>query len=267
MTSFHDGDGNPEFMDRSQEAVNSTSIGSVDSQSSSTLEENESIFDLAEFLQRGILERCSTTGGPAKNLGVCFENLTVKGIVSSKSQVRTVPSAVFGTFGPDLYRIITGMLPFLRAEPGSTRDLIQNFTGSVRAGEMMLVLGRPGAGCSTFLKSIANNRAEFAAIHGDVLYGLLSADQQEKHYRGEVVYNEEDDRHFPTLTVSQTLQLALLSKTRKRDRWSIPTVLESFLELLKMPHVKDTVVGNEFLRGTQYSLISYMQQVNKGGVM
>jgi hypothetical protein len=217
--------------------------------SSTTEEEKDAAFDLADFLQRGILERRSTTGGPSKKLGVCFENFTVKGTMSSNSKVRTVPTAVLGTFGPDLYHIISDMIPALRIGSVPIRDLIHSFTGTVNAGEMMLVLGRPGAGCSTFLKSIANDRGGYAAVEGNVHYGQLSAEQQRKHYSGEVVYNEEDDRHFPTLTVSQTLKLALLNKTRKRDRWSIPTVLASFLEVLRMPHVKDTVVGNEFVRG------------------
>ncbi|KAJ5764734.1 ABC-2 type transporter-domain-containing protein [Penicillium odoratum] len=217
--------------------------------SSTTEEENDAAFDLAEFLQQGILERRSTAGGAAKGLGACFENLTVKGTTSSSSQVRTVPTAILGTFGPDLYHIVTDMIPALRIGSSLTRDLIHDISGTVNAGEMMLVLGRPGAGCSTFLKSIANDRASYAAVQGEVHYGLLSAEQQGKYYRGEVVYNEEDDCHFPTLTVSQTLQFALENKTRKRDRWSIPTILGSFLELLGMPHVKETVVGNEFVRG------------------
>jgi ATPase subunit of ABC transporter with duplicated ATPase domains len=33
------------------------------------------------------------------------------------------------------------------------------------------VLGRPGAGCSTFLKAIANDRGAFAGVNGEVSYG------------------------------------------------------------------------------------------------
>lgn len=61
---------------------------------------------------------------------------------------------------------------------------------------MMLVLGRPGSGCSTFLKAVSNKRTGFAAVHGEVSYGGISAEEQLKHYRGEVNYNEEDDQHF-----------------------------------------------------------------------
>ena len=34
-------------------------------------------------------------------------------------------------------------------------DILRNFDGIVRTGEMLVVLGPPGSGCSTFLKTIA----------------------------------------------------------------------------------------------------------------
>ena len=56
---------------------------------------------------------------------------------------------------------------------------------------MCLVLGCPGSGCTTFLKAIANQRSEYAAIHGDIRYAGIDAETMAKHYKGEVVYNEE----------------------------------------------------------------------------
>ena len=56
---------------------------------------------------------------------------------------------------------------------------------------MCLVLGCPGSGCTTFLKAIANQRADYARIVGDVRYAGIDAHDMEKYYKGEVVYNEE----------------------------------------------------------------------------
>jgi len=61
----------------------------------------------------------------------------------------------------------------------------------LKPGEMCLVLGYPGAGCTTFLKTIANNREDYAFVGGEVLYAGISAAEMIKHYKGEVVYNEE----------------------------------------------------------------------------
>ncbi|KAL2785477.1 ABC-2 type transporter-domain-containing protein [Aspergillus keveii] len=213
-------------------------------------EEEFGSFDLTDFLMGGHLERRTTAGDPAKKVGVVFKNLTVKGVQTGASFVRSLPDAVMGTFGPDLYNIVCRFVPQLRfGKQPPVRDLIHDFTGSVREGEMMLVLGRPGAGCSTFLKAIANDRGAFAAVEGEVSYGGLSAAEQDKHFRGEVNYNQEDDQHFPNLTVWQTLKFSLINKTKKHDKESIPVIIDALLKMFGISHTKNTVVGNEFVRG------------------
>ena len=63
---------------------------------------------------------------------------------------------------------------------------------------MCLVLGCPGSGCTSFLKTIANDRASYAAISGDVRYAGIDHVEMKKHYKGEVVYNQEGKRlHSP----------------------------------------------------------------------
>ena len=61
---------------------------------------------------------------------------------------------------------------------------------------MCLVLGCPGAGCTTFLKTIANQREGYAKVSGDVLYAGITAEEMAKYYKGEVVYNQEGYRSF-----------------------------------------------------------------------
>ncbi|ODH49999.1 hypothetical protein GX48_03946 [Paracoccidioides brasiliensis] len=211
---------------------------------------DEDHFELGDFLGDGRLERRTIAGDPAKKIGVVFKNLTVEGVDSSSSFVKTLPDAVKGTFGPDLYHLLTRFIPALQfGRKPRTRSLIQNFTGALRGGEMMLVLGRPGAGCSTFLKAIANDRSSFTAVLGGVSYGGISAEEQHKHFRGEVNYNPEDDQHFPALTVEQTLRFSLMNKTRKRDKGTISVVVDGLLKMFAISHTKNTPVGNEFTHG------------------
>ena len=132
-------------------------------------------------------EKRDEAGESTKKVGVLFKDLTVKGVEMSSVSAKTLPQAIMGTFGPDLYRLTTRFIPILnfnRAPP--LRILTNDFTGVAKPGEMVLVLGRPGAGCSTFLKAIANKRDGFAAVTGDVSYGGISAEEQRKRYRGEV---------------------------------------------------------------------------------
>lgn len=222
-----------------------------DDSSSVGTEVDDEAFDLGDFLRGGLLERRTTAGDPAKKISVVFRNLSVQGAVSGASFVRTLPDAVLGTFGPDLYRLITNLVPRLqlaRSKP-PVRNLVHDFSGTLREGEMMLVLGRPGAGCTTFLKAIANDRDAFAGVSGHVEYGGIPAHQQRQRFRGEVVYNPENDQHFPSLTVGQTLRFSLLNKTRRKDRAGIPVIVDAFLKMFGITHTKNTLVGNEFVRG------------------
>lgn len=199
-------------------------------------------------MREGRFEKRSEEGSE-KRVGVVYRNLTVKGVGSTASLVRTVPDAVIGTFGPDLYRNITKLFPSLQFRKPPTRTLIHDFTGCVRDGEMMLVLGRPGAGCSTFLKAITNNRESFAAVEGEVSYGGIDAKRQQKMYRGEVNYNPEDDIHHATLNVWQTLTFALLNKTKKSGKEDIPVIATALMKIFGIGHTKYTLVGDEYIRG------------------
>ncbi|KAF2087829.1 ABC drug exporter AtrF [Saccharata proteae CBS 121410] len=230
-----------------EEAAPTESADSKESEKPSSEEEGE--FELEQFMREGHFEK-RVEGRSAKRVGVVWKNLTVKGVGSSTTFVRTLPDAIVGTFGPDLYHILSRFIPFLRfSKHQQTRDLVHDFSGVVRDGEMMIVLGRPGSGCSTFLKTIANERESFAAVEGDISYGGISAEKQKKQFRGEVNYNPEDDRHFASLTVWQTLKFSLLNKTKKREKYEIPVIVDALLKMFGITHTKHTVVGDEYTRG------------------
>ncbi|EAT88972.2 hypothetical protein SNOG_03767 [Parastagonospora nodorum SN15] len=197
--------------------------------------EKEDDFELGEFMKEGHFEK-RKDGESAKKVGVVYKNLTVKGVGSTASFVRTLPDAVLGTFGPDLYRIVSGWVPAIRlGQHKQTRTLIHDFSGVVKDGEMCLVLGRPGSGCSTFLKAIANNRESYASVEGDVSYGGISAEKQKKQFRGEMA----------NLNVWQTLSFALKNKTRKNEKGDIPIILDALLRIFGISHTKYTLVGDE----------------------
>lgn len=212
-------------------------------------EKDDDGFQLGDFIREGHFEK-RKEGRSTKKVGVVFKNLTVEGVGDTVQFVKTLPDAILGTFGPDLYRIFAKFLPFLRRLHGSKRrTLIHDFSGIVRDGEMLLVLGRPGSGCSTFLKAIANNRESYAAVNGEVTYGGIPAEKQKKLYRGEVAYNPEDDKHFASLTVWQTFIFALTTKTKKKAAQNIPVIAEALMKMFGITHTKHTLVGDEYVRG------------------
>jgi ABC-type multidrug transport system ATPase subunit len=182
-------------------------------------------------------------------LGVCFKDLTTWGGGETHAPVKTLKTAVWRTLtGQDIYEWTLGKV-LSKPKPQDGRPLIRNFSGVVRSGEMMLVLGRPGSGCSTFLKTIANHHSSYLGVTGSLDYSGLDPREISSKYRGEVAYVPEDDIHFPTLSVRQTLEFALQSKTPKRCRADIPRYLEMFARVFGLSHVLETLVGNEYIRG------------------
>jgi ATP-binding cassette subfamily G (WHITE) protein 2 (SNQ2) len=119
----------------------------------------------------------------------------------------------------------------------------------------LLVLGRPGAGCTSLLRMIANERNSFPNIEGDVHFG--SANHKEaRAFRQQMLFNSEEDVHFPNLTVAETLRFALRNKTSsdKRAHGSakdvhITDMKNEILENLGISHTENTFVGNEYVRG------------------
>ncbi|KAI0481005.1 ABC-2 type transporter [Xylariaceae sp. FL0804] len=190
-----------------------------------------------------------------RHSGVIFRNLTVKGIGLGASLQPTVGDFFLGL--PRFLKNLVTKGPKAAVAKPPVRELLSNFDGCVRPGEMLLVLGRPGAGCSTFLKTFCNQRAGFADVLGDVTYGGTDAQRMAKDFRGEVIYNPEDDLHYATLTVRRTLTFALRTRTpgqeSRMEGESREDYVREFLrvaaKLLWIEHTMDTKVGNEYVRG------------------
>ena len=98
----------------------------------------------------------------------------------------------------DLAKVIQPWKYFGIGLGGSKKTILRDLTGFCKDGEMLLVLGRPGAGCTTLLKVLANMRASYTKIEGEVSYGGIDPQTFADLYRGQVVYNEEEDQHYPT---------------------------------------------------------------------
>lgn len=214
----------------------------------STLSEDEQ-FDLEGALRTG-LDAEQQAGIRPKHIGVYWDQFTVKGMGGASNYVRTFPNAFVDFF--DIFTPIRNMLGM--GKKGTEVTLLDNFRGVCQPGEMVLVLGRPGSGCTTFLKSIANQRFGYTSITGDVLYGPYTAEEFNE-YRGEAVYNAEDDLHHATLTVEQTLGFALDTKTPKKLPAGLTkaqykkSVIDMILKMFNIEHTRHTVVGGPFVRG------------------
>jgi ATP-binding cassette, subfamily G (WHITE), member 2, PDR len=82
-----------------------------------------------------------------RSAGICFQNVNVHGFGQATDYQKDVANVWLDAAG--LVRKIFGL-----SKPRKI-DILRNFDGLVRKGEMLVVLGPPGSGCSTFLKTIA----------------------------------------------------------------------------------------------------------------
>ncbi|ELU44174.1 ABC transporter CDR4 [Rhizoctonia solani AG-1 IA] len=213
-----------------------------------TLVENgaeEEKFDFAERL-RTALDRMDEEGIKHRELGVGFVDLTVRGLGATAKYQETVLSML----SPVQWM---RNLNNLRHPP--VKDILNGFTGTVKSGEMLLVLGSPGSGCSTFLKVMANQRQGYHQVLGDVSYDGMRPDHLAKHYRGDVGYSPEDDTHFPSLSVKNTLTVAAKMRTPQNRVYNttraefIEGMVQTLATVFGLRHTFNTPVGNEAIRG------------------
>ncbi|KAJ4183507.1 hypothetical protein NW755_009542 [Fusarium falciforme] len=135
------------------------------------------------------------------------------------------------------------------------RTILNEVSGQVNPGEMLLVLGRPGSGCTSLLRVLSNHREAFQEVTGHTKYGNMDHNQAKK-YRQQIVFNTEDDIHFPTLTVNQTMKFALRNKVPRerpehveKKHHFVQDMRNHILDSLGIGHTQKTLVGNEFIRG------------------
>lgn len=221
-----------------------TPVSPSSGQSEDTIAADKEGFDLEKMIRKIIRRRDDDEVKPRK-LGVVFNDLLVRGVGTSSSYQPTLGS---------ILNPLTMLEEIKNARHPPLRDIISGFEGVVKPGEMLLVLGSPGAGCSTLLKTLANHRDEYHSIEGNVHYDSITPDELKRHFRGDVQYCPEDDIHFPTLTVQQTIDFAARTRTpRNRADHNRAQFREFLTDILTtvfgLRHAKKTPVGNAAVRG------------------
>lgn len=138
--------------------------------------------------------------------------------------------------------------------------ILQNFTGFVDSQEMALVLGKPGSGCSTFLRALAGQHKFFKDVSGEIKVAGTPLPDFLKRYKGQLTYSGEDDYHYPMLTVRQTLDFALRCRIGESDVPLLDTqgastaqlrtrIVDIVMRVLGLTKAADTIVGNAYVRG------------------
>lgn len=102
---------------------------------------------------------------------------------------------------------------------------------------------------------LANQRDTYHNVEGEVHYDSLTPREIATQYRGDVQYSPEDDVHFPTLTVEETIKFAAKTRTphtrvegQTRDDL-VEEITDVLITVFGLRHARKTLVGDARIRG------------------
>ncbi|KAL6707692.1 Multidrug resistance protein [Coniothyrium glycines] len=184
---------------------------------------------------------------PPRTAGVCFSNLNVHGFGADTDYQKSVGN---------VWLEVLGISKTLMGNKGRKIEILRNCDGIVEAGEMLVVLGPPGSGCSTFLKTLTGETHGFFVDPNSKLnYQGVSPKLMSQNYRGEAIYTAEVDVHFPMLTVGETLYFAAQARRPRHIPGGVSVKQyaehqrDVIMALYGISHTVNTRVGNDFIRG------------------
>ncbi|KAF1843407.1 ABC multidrug transporter-like protein [Cucurbitaria berberidis CBS 394.84] len=202
-------------------------------------------FDLPQFLKT-YRKQLENQGIELKQLSVVYKNLNVFGSGKALQLQKTVTDIFLAPFRAREY------LNFGKTD---RKQILHSFDGIIKTGEMCVVLGRPGSGCSTLLKALTGELHGLETDKSEIHYNGIPQQKMMKEFKGETVYNQEVDKHFPHLTVGQTLEFAAAVRTPSNRPMEASRqefarfVAKVVMAILGLSHTYNTKVGNDFVRG------------------
>ncbi|GME70519.1 unnamed protein product [Ambrosiozyma monospora] len=184
------------------------------------------------------------------SLGIAYRNLCCKGIASDADFQPTVANISY-KFVRDFYYNW-----FKSNDESRYFEILKPMDALIKPGTLTVVLGRPGAGCSTLLKTLAAQTYGFKVdSDSKINYDGLTPKEIHKHYRGDVVYCAETEAHIAQLTVGQTLEFAALLRTPQNRPIGVSReeyarhMTKVYMATYGLSHTVNTKVGDEFIRG------------------
>lgn len=161
---------------------------------------------------------------PKRVAGVAYRNLSAHGFGR--------PTDYQKTFGNYPLAVLNAFKKIIGKTQKTRIEILRDFDGLVKSGEMLVVVGRPGrqvmlsksretisadqcSGCSTLLKTLAGETDGFFVAQESLInYQGIPKETMHRDFRGECLYQAEVDEHFPQLTVGQTLDFAARATVR-----------------------------------------------------
>ncbi|KAE9032021.1 ABC transporter G family member 38 [Phytophthora rubi] len=196
-----------------------------------------------------------------QNLSVTA-NVAVTGEITAKSELPTV----FNTIKRSLAK-------FAWNKRVVQKEIIKNVSGVLKPGTITLLLGQPGSGKTSLMRVLAGQfpKSGNVKIEGDVTYNGVPREEIIRVLPQFSAYVTQFDKHFPTLTVRETLEFAYavcgggMSKHKEemlshgapeQNAKALEAARQYFehfpdlvIEQLGLHICQDTIIGSGMLRG------------------
>lgn len=199
-------------------------------------------------LYKFLVEDAEERGARDCSIGITMEDVSVEVVDTS--------SLEGSTFGNILCLPYTIHKAIRAKKNRRMKRILSDINILANPGEMVLILGRPGAGCSSLLRTATGNTSTFSGgVTGEILYSGIPQAEMLKHYKSSIIYNGETDVHFPYLTVQQTIDFAISCKTPAHrmnnisKREYVESMRDIYATMFGLKHTYHTKVGNDFVRG------------------
>ena len=129
-----------------------------------------------------------------KELSVIYKDLNVYGSGAALQLQKTVTDMLLAPIRPQ---------EFISFGKKERKQILRSFDGIIKAGELCVVLGRPGSGCSTLLKALTGELHGLDTDESVIHYNGIEQHKVIKEFKGETVYNQE------VLSIINTLRRSL----------------------------------------------------------
>ncbi|KAJ5985637.1 hypothetical protein N7499_008075 [Penicillium canescens] len=228
-------------------AMSTSTASLVESHYQAHLDPNNSEFRAKDWAREYYNFRFQGGHTPRK-AGIAFRSLNVCGYGTATDYQMSVGNAAL--------KMVSAGAELLGLRKKQRVDILQDLDGLLLPGEQLCVLGPPGSGCSTLLKTVAGETLGLEVQPESYInYHGITPKQMKSVFRGEAIYTAEVDCHFPSLSVGDTLYFAALARVPRTIPEGISRELyathlrDVTMAMFGIIHTKDTQVGNDFVRG------------------
>ncbi|OWZ08177.1 ABC transporter, partial [Phytophthora megakarya] len=212
-----------------------------------------------QALHAHVASRMEKALGRLPQMEVRFKDVSISAdiVVKDESDVKTEL--------PTLLNVLKSSYREIRSSKHVVKkQVLRNINGVFKPGTITLVLGQPGSGKSSLMKLLSGRfpAQKNVTVEGEVTYNGMTADSLNKRLPQFVSYVNQRDKHYPSLTVKETLEFAhaccgggLPARDEQHYTHGTPEENKAALDRAMFRHYPDIVIQQLGLDNCQNTIV------------